>query len=304
MNPPLRAYALIIFSVTMWGLVPVGMRFLLLDLAPQTAIVLRLLPAGLLSVLIVLFLGMRRLSAKDWGRLVAAALLGNLGYQVLAAFGMQQIPASWTGMIFGLEPVFIALGAALFAGERVTVWFGVGLVTALAGTALLMLGSSSGNVGDVSLIGVILVTMSTMGWAIYTLLIRPVAAAHGPFRVACLALAVTAIPVTGFAGPTVIDEISALSPQQWLVVIFLSIFGTVLATGAWNAALGQMESSKAGMFLYVQPIVAAAGGILLLSERISFWLVAGGALIFCGVAVSQVKKAEQPEKHVAYDKTA
>jgi drug/metabolite transporter (DMT)-like permease len=41
------------------------------------------------------------------------------------------------------------------------------------------------------------------------------------------------------------------------------------------------------MFLYVQPVVAAAGGILLLGEELSPWLVGGGVLILAGVAVSQ-----------------
>ncbi len=69
------------------------------------------------------------------------------------------------------------------------------------------------------------------------------------------------------------------------------IFATVLATGAWNVALGHMESSRAGMFLYVQPVVAAAGGILLLREELTPWLIGGGALILLGVGLSHTGAA-------------
>ena len=285
--------ALVIYAVTMWGLVPVGMRFLLLDVSPQTALFLRVFSAGLFAAVLLAFLPLHRLNRQAWMRLIAAALIGNLGYQALAAVGIQLIPASWTGMLVGLEPVGIALGAGLFASERITVWFGAGLVVALAGTAVLVLGSASGQIRDVSTLGVILVTISTMGWAIYTIAIKPVAREHGPFATACLALVISAVPTIFLVSPTVTSEIMTLSPFQWGTVAFLSIFATVLATGAWNVALGHMSSARAGMFLYAQPIVAALGGILLLHEEMTGWLAAGGALILAGVAISQYSTASQ-----------
>ena len=42
-----------------------------------------------------------------------------------------------------------------------------------------------------------------------------------------------------------------------MAVGFVVVFGTFLATSAWNYALGSMDSSIAGVFLYVQPVVAA-----------------------------------------------
>jgi len=175
---------------------------------------------------------------------------------------------------------------------------------ALGGTAVLVLGSATGQVRDVSVLGVLLVTASTMGWAIYTILIRPVSQANGAFATACLALAVAAMPTVALVSPKAVSEILALTPAQWGIVAFLSIFATVLATGAWNVALGHMESSRAGMFLYVQPLVAAAGGILLLREELTGWLAAGGALIFLGVALSQIRGKRDNQHNNVTDETA
>lgn len=300
----LLGLALVIYAVTMWGLVPVGMRSLLLEVSPQTALLLRIFPAGLFAAILLPFLPMRKLTRGHWFRLIAAALIGNMGYQALAAVGIQLIPASWTGMLFGLEPVFIALGASLFASEKLTAWFLVGLLVALGGTAVLVLGSATGQVRDVSVLGVLLVTASTMGWAIYTILIRPVSQANGAFATACLALAVAAMPTVALVSPKAVSEILTLTPAQWGIVAFLSIFATVLATGAWNVALGHMESSRAGMFLYVQPLVAAAGGILLLREELTGWLMGGGALIFLGVALSQIRGKRDNQHNNVTDETA
>jgi O-acetylserine/cysteine efflux transporter len=283
----IAALAALVFAVTMWGLIPVAMRHLILELSPETAMVLRLFPAGVLAVVVVLFVGVRQVEWRDWGRITIAAMAGNVGYQILAAYGMQTVPASWTGLLFGLEPVFIALFAVLLAGERLTVWLMMGILVALLGTAALMIGSTLTPDGDVSLFGLVLVTASTMGWGIYTVVIRPASHKYGSLQVACLAMAISALPMPLFVGSSFPAAIAGMGSTAWIAVGFVVVFGTFLATSAWNYALGHMESSIAGMFLYVQPVVAAIGGIALLGERLTWPLILGGALIILGVAIAQ-----------------
>lgn len=283
----LAALAAVLFAVTMWGLIPVAMRYLITELSPQTAMVLRLYPAGLLAIIVCLFTGVRQIAWRDWGRIVIAALAGNLGYQILAAFGMQSVPASWTGLLFGLEPVFIALFAVVLAGDRLTPWLIGGIVVSMLGTAALMLGSTLTPTGDVSLMGLVLVTLSTMGWGIYTVVIRPASIKYGPLPVACLAMAISALPMPFFVSLDFPQVLASMNVTAWVAVGFVVVFGTFLATSAWNYALGTMDSSIAGIFLYVQPVVAAIGGILLLGERLTWPLLVGGALIILGVAIAQ-----------------
>ena len=293
--------AAVLFAVTMWGLIPVAMRYLVTELSPETAMVLRLYPAGLLAITVCLFTGVRQIAWRDWIRIATAALAGNLGYQILAAYGMQSVPASWTGLIFGLEPVFIALFAVLFAGDRLTPWLIAGIFVSMLGTAALMLGSTLVPSGDVSLFGLMLVTLSTMGWGIYTVVIRPASRKYGALPVACLAMGISALPMPLFVNLQFPATLASMNATAWLAVGFVVVFGTFLATSAWNYALGQMESSIAGIFLYVQPVVAAIGGILLLGERLTWPLLLGGALIILGVAVAQfgplISKTRQPIKN-------
>jgi drug/metabolite transporter (DMT)-like permease len=289
------AHAALCFAVLMWGLVPVGVRFLVSDLRPETLLVIRLFPTGVLAVLALLILGMRPIAREDWPRILAAVVLGNCGYQVLAHIGLKMVPASWTGMVFGLEPLFIVLFAVLLAGERLSVHLATGMAIALSGIAVLTVGSVSFSHGDVDILGLGLLVLGTMGWGLYTVLIRPLSRKYGSFETACLTLATTAIPMALFVRPGIDREIALLSATDWGVLSFLVVIGTFLSLMMWNYGVSRIESSAAGMWLYVQPVVAAVGGVLLLHERITWPLVLGGAIIIAGVAVSQWHQGEEVE---------
>jgi drug/metabolite transporter (DMT)-like permease len=280
-------FASVLFAVCVWGLVPVATRFLVADMDPKTVMVLRVIPAGIIGLMMAVYLGVERMPWQIWARIAAAAIIGNVGYQVLSIFGAQYIPASWIGMLFGLEPVFIALFAVMFAGDKLTASLIAGMFLAMAGTVALMLGNIMAPAADVGLLGIVLVTLGTMGWGIYTVLVRPVSARYGALPVACLTLGFSAFPVLLFATPELPQTIMNMNALQWLTTGFIVIFCTVLGTLAWNFALGHMSSSLAGMFLYIQPLVAIIGGIFLLDEKLSITLLIGGALIIAGVAVAQ-----------------
>jgi drug/metabolite transporter (DMT)-like permease len=283
----LGALAAVLFAVTLWGMVPVITRFLVLGISPQTVMILRVFPAGIIGLCMAIYLGISPMPWQAWLRIAIAALLGNVGYHVLAVVGAQYIPASWMGMLFGLEPVFIALFAVVIAGDRLTSWLVGGIALALIGTATLMLGNLVAPAKDVGLFGLVLVTISTMGWGIYTVLVQPVSKAYGSTQIAGITLGISAFPMLLFVSPELSTSLAGINAFQWGVIAFLVIFCTFLCTIAWNYALGHMDSALAGMFLYIQPIVAAIGGIFLLGEHLSVTLVAGGLLIITGVAVSQ-----------------
>ena len=287
LNTSLGALAAVLFAVTLWGIVPVITRYLVLGISPQTVMILRVFPAGIVGLLMSIYLGISPMPWRAWARIAIAALLGNVGYHVFAVVGAQYIPASWMGMLFGLEPVFIALFAVVIAGDRLTPWLVGGIILALAGTTTLMLGNLFVPATDVGLFGLVLVTISTMGWGIYTVLIQPVSKAYGSTQVAGITLGISAFPMLLFVTPELFPSLQAISSFQWVIIAFLVVFCTFLCTVAWNYALGHMDSSLAGMFLYIQPLVAAMGGILLLGEHLSITLLAGGLLIIAGVGVSQ-----------------
>lgn len=291
------ALSAILFAVTAWGLVPVITRYLVLSLPPETVMFLRVVPAGIIGLAMVAGSGLKPMSWNSWRRILLAAIAGNVLYQVLAVYGARDIPASWIGMLFGLEPVFIAIFSVLFAGERLTYSLAAGIAIAIAGTAVLMIGSSLAPLADVKLIGLILVTLSTMGWGIYTVAIKPVSTRHGALPVTGLTLGIAAFPMLLFISPQLVSSVQRVSGFQWIVFTTLVVVCTILATMAWNFAVNRMSGSLAGVFLYMQPLIGALTGVLLLGETLTWPLLAGGGLIVLGVAVAQFGPALRRQPH-------
>jgi drug/metabolite transporter (DMT)-like permease len=285
---PAWPLGLLCLASLLWGGTPVAMRYLMQDATSATAIFARMVPAGIAAVVLALIFRVRGVTHRDWLRLIIAAVFGNFVYQVFSGFGIGMIPSSWTGVLFCLEPIFIGLGAVLFQRERMGLRGIAGLTLAIAGTLLLALtGEQSG--GQSSLWGIILIVLSSVGWAIYTLVVRPVAERHGGLPTAFLAVALSAAPTLAFISPHVMTDIQSFGPAQWLAAAYVAFFSTIVAVASWTVALPHVTSSQAAMFLYLQPLVAAVGGIMILGETLTAWFLAGGALIISGVFLNQME---------------
>jgi drug/metabolite transporter (DMT)-like permease len=287
-------FACLAFASFLWGGTPVAMRYLMQDASSSTAIFARMVPAGLIAVVLALLFRVRHLTRTEWLRLLIAATLGNFAYQAFSGFGIGLIPSSWTGVLFCLEPIFIAVGAALFLGERLSPRGMTGLALAIAGTILLA-ATGERTSGQSSFWGVALIVLSSVGWAVYTLVVRPVAARHGGLAIACLAIALTAAPTLLFVSPAVVRDMQNFGLSQWLAAGYVAVFSTIVAVACWTVALPRVKSSEAAMYLYLQPLVAALGGVAILGETLTTWFFAGAALIIVGVFVNQLDDTAQPK---------
>src|SRR5690606_1405155 len=120
------------------------------------------------------------------GRLLAQiALLGFVGVAVhlsIQAVGLSMTTASNTGWMVSLTPVFIALLAWRFLGERFTRMQGAGFLIAMSG-ALLIVVSQAGTLnilGLPSTLGDALAFSSAITWAIFSVLSKRVLAHRQP----------------------------------------------------------------------------------------------------------------------------
>lgn len=183
-------------------------------------------------------------------------------------------------------PVFIALLGALFLGERMGRRRIVGLVLAAAGVLLVVTRGDPKRLWmtDPGSFGDLLVLLSALNWAVFTVVSRGFLSRHRPapmmFRVMASGWLMTTVffLVSGAWSP-----IAGLDAGGWAAVLFLGVFCSGLAYVFWYDALKSLPASRAGVLMYLNPASATVVAVAGLGEPLSVSVVTGALLITLGV---------------------
>jgi DME family drug/metabolite transporter len=195
-------------------------------------------------------------------------LLSGLGLAVCQLGYFAAIPrvgvAVATVISLGAGPVFIALGAR----ERITTT----LLVAVLGLALLV----SGGTGDVSIPGIAFSVLSAAGYALTTLLNRdqedPITSAFLGFTAGAIVL----LPLAMSGGLTP-------APVSWPLLAYFGLVPTALAYALFYTGLRAIQASTAAVIALIEPLLAAAIGVLAFHEHLTPLSLAGAAVLLAAV---------------------
>jgi drug/metabolite transporter (DMT)-like permease len=280
-------------AVTLWGLAPVATRAAVVHLAPLPLLVLRLTVASLVLLpwAIPVF---RRLRPRPAGRLIAAGILGLVGYNLPVTVGLQWLPASTAGLLLATEPVWVVVLGRVFFGERGDARTWLGSAVALGGVAVLAgPGALTGAHGYQALAGAGLVLAGTLAFGAYTIVLRPLSRDYGAVPATAASTVVGTLPYLAFAGTLSGPGLAHLDPAVWGELAFLALGSTAAGLLLWNRAVLALGTTRASLLLYLEPAVSVLGAVVLLGEHVSVLMIAGGLLILAGVAVASTAR-QQP----------
>ncbi|GGQ00132.1 DMT family transporter [Streptosporangium pseudovulgare] len=225
---------------------------------------------------------------RRYGRIaatgVAMAVCQTAYFAAVASSGL----AVATVVTIGATPVFVAAAARLLLGERLGA-AGLGsAAVALAGLAMLVL---DGGPASFSAAGTGWALLSAAAYAGVTLLNRafsaePYAATFGGFAVGGLCLLPLALSGGLFpdGDPLVF----------WAAVAYLGVVPTALAYVLFFTGLGSVRATTASVISLVEPVGAAAIGIIAFGERFTAQGVAGAALLLAAVALLALRERREP----------
>lgn len=273
-------------AVGIWGMAPVATRALVLQLAPLPLLVVRMGVAAL--VLLPWCAPVLRGPGRAYvPRLIVAGLLGMVGYNLPVTIGLQWVPAATAGLVLASEPVWLLVLAAAFLGERVSRRSWAGAAVALAGVAVLAgPGVLSSRGGGRELAGVGLVALGTLLFAAYTLMLRPLSRACGPVPATAASTVAGSLFYAAFAGTVTAGQFGRLPGSAWGELAFLAVGSNVIGMLAWNLAVVRLPRSRAGLLLYLEPLVSVVGAVALLGERLTAGMAIGGVLVLGGIAAT------------------
>jgi drug/metabolite transporter (DMT)-like permease len=237
----------------------------------------------------------RRLRPRPAGRLIAAGILGLVGYNLPVTVGLQWLPASTAGLLLATEPVWVMVLGRVFLGERGDARTWLGSAVALGGVAVLAgPGALTGAHGYQALAGAGLVLAGTLAFAAYTIVLRPLSRDYGAIPATAASTVVGTLPYLAFAGTLSGPGLAHLDPAVWGELAFLALGSTAAGLLLWNRAVLALGTTRASLLLYLEPAVSVLGAVVLLGEHVNVLMIAGGLLILAGVAVASIGRQSAP----------
>ena len=225
-----------------------------------------------------------RIAKRDlW--LVGVAALSLFLNQLCFVYALKLSHASTVALLLGATPIFIGLVALVVGIERPTRAFWVGAAITLGGVALIAAATSgsfsSGLGGDLLAIGL------AFTWSCYSIAIAPLMRRYSPFRISALVLACGWLPLALVSVPQVTEQHFHFGWKVWLGFAYAVVGPLFLTNILWFTAIDRVGPSRASLFGNLQPFFAVFFAIILLSESLAALEIAGGVLIFAGIALER-----------------
>ena len=265
-----------------------GTSFLFLQIAvptmgPIPTAWVRVTLAALCLMPLVLWRGHGRAMVGLYKPMIFMGLL-NSGIPFLCySYALQHITTGMASVLNATTPLFTALIAWAWLGERPNLARVLGLLLGLSGIALLMRHSPGGLSGG-------------HGWALLACLtatscygvasnfnqrhlreVPPLVSAAGSQAGASLGLLLPAY----WTWPSEPPSINA-----WLALATLAVFCTALAYLWFFWLMARIGAARTSTVIFLVPVVATTLGVVVLDEPVSAWMLGCAALILLGTALS------------------
>lgn len=218
---------------------------------------------------------------------IVMGAVGVFGFNTLFFYGLRLTSPINGSLIMALNPALTVVLSALVLRERITLRQIAGLTLSAIGvlvvisdaslTALLKLNFSAGD---------LLILGGNFCWAAYSVIGKRFLKGSSAMQTTALSMAVGAFMIIVLAllqaGPTTFIIPSA---SIGACVLFMAVFGSVLAYLWWNKAIAQLGSARTAVFFDLVPISTMLISIAF-GQVVSGVQLGGSVLVIVGVACS------------------
>lgn len=286
--------ALVLFSAACFGAMAVfGKLAFAAGVTTDALVLLRFTAAALLlGALLLLRPSLRRGPEAEgrprWPAVLVALGLGAFGYAVQASLyfaALERLDVPLVALVLYTFPVMVTLGAVALGRERLTGTRVVALVTATAGTSLVLAGA--GVVGF-DVVGVLLAFGAAVTYTVYILVSDTVLHRLPPVVLTTLVMTGAA---TALALRSAVTGGIALSfgAEGWFWIGCIVVVSTVLAVLSFFAGLKRTGASTTSILSTFEPVVSAALAAAVLGEVLAPVQLLGGALVLAAAVVVSVR---------------
>lgn len=223
-----------------------------------------------------------KIDREDRGRIVLLAAIWVAIPFTLFPIAQQWIDSAIAGMLNGATPIFTALIATILLRSLPGPLQIAGLGVGFAGILAIALPSAGGS--STAAVGVVLVVLATLGYAMSLNLVPPLQQKYGSLPLMARVQWVATPMVIPFGLVGLGD--STFAWPSLLAVAAIGILGTGLAFVLMGTLAGSVGATRASFLTYLIPVVAMVLGVAFRDEIISPIAVTGVGLVIAGAILA------------------
>ena len=295
-----KGHAAMLTANVTWGLMSPLAKIVMAGgiVTPLVLTDLRIFGAMVLFWIISFFQKPEHVHHKDMAKLLAASLLAIVFNQGCFIFGVGLTSPGDASIITTSMPLWAMVLAAFFLKEPITGKKVLGIALGAGGALLLIMGSRSSNAptagGDSPILGDILVLGAQLSYALYIVLFKNFVQRYSLVTIMKWMFTYAFIFALPFSYNSLIaTDWSALELPAIGSIAFIVVCATFLSYMLILVGQKNLRPTVAGMYNYVQPVVACIVSICLGLD--SFNLMKGVAVVFIfgGVYLVTISKSRQ-----------
>jgi drug/metabolite transporter (DMT)-like permease len=226
---------------------------------------------------------------RDAIALLFLGMLGNGLYQILFVEGIARTRASDAALLISASPAFIAIIGRMRGTEHVSARGVAGIALQIVGMGFVVVGTTSGGAsGHATLVGDLLLLVSSLCWSLYTVYLQPYTHRVGGIHLSAVTMVGGMIPFLFVAAPAVLaTQWLQLPPMAWGSLAYSGLFALVLAYLFWYNGVRVLGPTRTAMYSNLQPIFAVIVAWFALGEGITAWQIAGTISIISGLVLTR-----------------
>lgn len=238
----------------------------------------------------VMALALNRKADLSWANLRHNIIVGFLLITIgngLVTWGEKQIPSGVAALICSLMPMSaVVIGLTSSAREKINGIIVAGLILGFCGVALIF----KDNIADLAngsyLLSMFAIFIATNSWALGSVMNKKRPSNINPFFNAGVQLFAGGIFLFGFSPLfDVYGTESILDTEVLWSMIYLIIFGSILAYTAYMYALKELPVGVVTLYAYINPLVAVVLGYFMMGEQLTLFTFLAFVTIATGVYV-------------------
>jgi drug/metabolite transporter (DMT)-like permease len=289
-------YIAVIASMFFWAFSFIWSKGALEFYNPFTILSSRLIIASVVLMSFSKLIGkLNKIEKGDFKYLILLSFFEPFLYFIGETFGLQRVSPTIAAVMIATIPVFLPYAAWIFFKERITKYKVGGTLLSFMGVILVIVNNQMQLNADFW--GIALLILAVFSAIGYTSLVKNLSEKYNAFTIVSWQ---SLFGLVGFLPLFFLFEFKETSSigfvwEGFLPIIFLAIFGSIMAFVLFTHSIKVLGVTKSGVFGNAIPVLTSLFSFLLLGERLLGINYIGILIVVIGLFISQLQ-SKKPSK--------